>query len=577
MATFKCKMCEGELELHEGESICTCRYCDSKQTVPRLTSNIIASLYSRANHYRRSGEYDKAYETYQKILDEDAKDAEAYWSLILCHYGIDYVEDPSSHLRVPTVNRTQLMPVVANPDYKSAIAYADEQQKVLYENEAKVIDEIQRKILTISEKEEPFDVFICYKESDESGRRTFDSVLAYDLYQQLILEGLKTFYAPVTLEDKLGQEYEPYIFAALHSAKVMVVLGTSAEHFVAPWVKNEWARYLKLMHEDDGRMLIPAYKDMNAYDLPEEFSTLQALDIAKIGFMQDLIRVIKRNVLGETKAKRNTRSSSVSLLGKYGNTNAIIKRGYMAIEDDEWEAAKKFFGMAIEQDVERTDAYLGNLMILTHVHHKEELKDSTIPFIYDVNYERLMRYANLDLRSEIEEYAKSSTYKIGKWSYHNGEFAEARDLFVSILGYKDAEWWAKEATDRLNMLMNTLHAVIQTNRSNRMIYELNTSKRAYENEVFLSQQKRDNLGTFAILKKVDIDTNIKKSKKAISDIDKRLSEEYKTIEKYKQYITMDMNEVVARLQKSASLRKAFRAAHADSYGWISDYLPKESV
>ena len=36
---------------------------------------------------------------------------------------------------------------------------------------------------------------ICYKESDNSGRRTHDSVLAQDLYYQLTQEGFKVFFA----------------------------------------------------------------------------------------------------------------------------------------------------------------------------------------------------------------------------------------------------------------------------------------------------------------------------------------------------------------------------------------------
>lgn len=55
-------------------------------------------------------------------------------------------------------------------------------------------------------------MFICYKETDASGRRTPDSVLANDLYHQLTQEGFKVFFARITLEDKLGTAYEPYIF-----------------------------------------------------------------------------------------------------------------------------------------------------------------------------------------------------------------------------------------------------------------------------------------------------------------------------------------------------------------------------
>jgi len=70
------------------------------------------------------------------------------------------------------------------------------------------------------------------------GRRTPDSVLANDLYHELTQEGYKVFFSRITLEDKLGYEYEPYIFAALNSAKVMVVLGTRSEYFESAWVKE---------------------------------------------------------------------------------------------------------------------------------------------------------------------------------------------------------------------------------------------------------------------------------------------------------------------------------------------------
>ena len=127
-------------------------------------------------------------------------------------------------------------------------------------------------------------------------KRTQDSVLANDIYHQLTNEGLKVFYAAITLEDKLGKEYEPYIFSALHTAKVMLVLGTKPEYLSAVWVRNEWSRFLKIMKKDHSRLLIPCYRDMDPYELPDEFAHLQAQDMSKIGFITDLIRGIKKVV-----------------------------------------------------------------------------------------------------------------------------------------------------------------------------------------------------------------------------------------------------------------------------------------
>ena len=291
---FKCKYCGGELEAVEGmKRVGKCVYCGVKQTVPKLESEKRVMLFERANHLRRNNEFDKAEAIYEQLLNEDPTDPEAYWSLVLCRYGIEYVEDGRTMARIPTINRTQYVSILADEDYKAAIANATPEQKELYEEEATVINELQKEILEISRREEPFDIFICYKETDENGKRSRDSVLANELYHELTRDGYKVFFSHVTLQGKLGTAYEPYIFSALNSAKVMVVLGTQKEHFEAVWVRNEWSRFLGQIKNGEKKMLIPAYKDMDAYDLPVEFSHLQALDMARLGFMQDLTEGVK--------------------------------------------------------------------------------------------------------------------------------------------------------------------------------------------------------------------------------------------------------------------------------------------
>ncbi len=331
MSVFKCKMCGGALEVQPGQTVVECEYCGTQQTLPRLDNDKRVNLYDRANHFRRNNEFDKAMTIYEKILNEDHTDAESYWSLVLCRYGIEYVEDPASHKRVPTVNRAQYTSIFDDDNYKSALQYADINQRSIYESEARAINEIQRGILAISQKEEPFDVFICYKETDHNGRRTPDSVLANDLYHQLTQEGFKVFFSRITLEDKLGSAYEPYIFAALNSARVMVVLGTKPEYFSAVWVKNEWSRYLSLIRQGQKKMLIPAYKDMDPYDLPEEFSHLQAQDMSKLGFMQDLIRGIQK--IAPIEEPKTTIVKETVISGGNAGAAPLMKRAQMFLED----------------------------------------------------------------------------------------------------------------------------------------------------------------------------------------------------------------------------------------------------
>ena len=461
MALFKCKMCGGALEINNNETVATCEYCGTQQTLPKLDDDRRANLYDRANHFRRNNEFDKAMGIYEQILNEDNTDAEAYWSLVLCRYGIEYVEDPSSHKRIPTVNRAQFTSIFDDDNYRSALQYADGYQRSIYEEEAKAINEIQKGILAISQKEEPFDVFVCYKETDNNGRRTPDSVLANDLYHQLTQEGFKVFFARITLEDKLGSAYEPYIFAALNSAKVMVVLGTKPEFFNAVWVKNEWSRYLALIKQGQKKMLIPAYKDMDPYNLPEEFSHLQAQDMSKLGFMQDLIRGIKKIAQADTPKATVVKETVIS--GGNANTAPLLKRAFMFLEDGDWNSANEYCEKVLDIDPENAQAYLGKLLSELRARKQEALKDCAEPFDHSNNYQKAVRFADEKLKSALTGYIEhintrnenarlDGIYTRAKnaMSAANTESAykDAAQLFESVSKYQDSAALAQSCYEK---------------------------------------------------------------------------------------------------------------------------------
>lgn len=360
MSVFKCKMCGGTLNAAAGKNVCQCEYCGTLQTLPHTRDDIIANLFNRANALRIKSDFDKALEVYESIVEKTPDDPEAYWGMVLCKFGIEYVDDPATGNKVPTCHRTLLESVLTDVDYASALQYAEPQSRELYEYEAAEIDRLQKEIINIVRSEEPFDVFICYKEKDENGKRTKDSVIANDIYYQLTQEGFKTFYAAITLEDKLGKEYEPYIFAALQTAKVMLVIGTQPEYFNAPWVKNEWSRYLKIIKADRNKLLIPCYRDMDAYDLPEEFSHLQAQDMSKIGFMNDVIRGIKKlvsadNNISERIAVPKRRASSF-------DEDKMLKRINIFLSDHDFESAEEYCETILDNDPECAQAYLAKFL-----------------------------------------------------------------------------------------------------------------------------------------------------------------------------------------------------------------------
>jgi len=359
MVVLKCKMCGGDLNLTQDSPVATCEFCGSVQTVPNLDDEKKAKLFERAGKLLRNCEFDKAEGVFENIADEFGDEAEAYWGLVLCKYGIEYVDDPATGRKVPTCHRAGFESIMDDPDLEQALENADVMARRVYREEAKAIEELRKAIIEVSGKEEPYDIFICYKESDETGSRTIDSVLAQDLYEALTEKGYRVFFARITLEDKLGQEYEPYIFAALNSAKIMLAIGTDYEYYNAVWVKNEWSRFLKLMAADKSKHLIPCYKGIDAYDLPKEFVKLQAQDLGKMGATQDILHGVakllpkKQEVVKEVVVVPQTAGTTPS---------GQLKRGNLALEDGEWVNADHFFEEMLNQDPECDRAYIGKYL-----------------------------------------------------------------------------------------------------------------------------------------------------------------------------------------------------------------------
>ncbi|MDE6722816.1 MAG: TIR domain-containing protein [Eubacterium sp.] len=394
MAVFRCKMCGGDLELTDKSTVCECIYCGTKQTVPQINDEKIANLFNRANQLRLVNRFDEAKKIYEDILLENNSSSEAHWGVILCKYGIEYVDDTNTGKKIPTCHRTIASPIFTDIDYIETINNADESNKAVYEEEANKINDIQQGIIKQSENEEDYDIFICYKETDEAtGDRTEDSVIAQDLYYELEKKGFKTFFARKTLEGKLGSAYEPIIYSALNSAEVMVVLGTKPEHFNSVWLKNEWSRYLDFA-QSGNKLLIPAYRGFSPYELPKEFLNLQALDMGKIGFMQDLIDSItkifkyqeKENTEKEKQSESFTDSANVSV-------SSLLKRADMFLLDNNWSSAYEYCEKVLDIEPENHNAYIKKAMAKCHCSEEHQLYKYGKDLMEDSDFKKAVKFS----------------------------------------------------------------------------------------------------------------------------------------------------------------------------------------
>lgn len=464
MAIIKCKMCGGDLVLEEGSNVAECEYCGSRQTVPSADNEKKLNLFARANRLRANNEFDKASGVYESIVADFPEEAEAYWGLILCKYGIEYVDDPGTGKKIPTCHRSSFDSLMDDQNFELVMEYADPIARRVYREEAKQIEELRKGIIEVSSREEPYDIFICYKETADDGQRTLDSVLAQDVYDMLIENGYRVFFSRVSLEDKLGVEYEPYIFAALNSAKIMLAFGTDYDYFNAVWVKNEWSRFLQLIAKGEKKTLIPCYKGIDAYDMPKEFAKLQAQDLGKVGANQDLLRGIKKILpKGDEKAASASQPVIQQVVSGSPNVAPLLRRAFMYLEDGEWQNADEYCEKVLDQEPENAEAYLGKLMAELKVRQQEDLRNCEKPFDGSSNYKKAVRFGGEKLAPMLKEcvaFIKDRNETKRKTDIYNkavsamksaktgDAYQSAAKSFKTIQGFKDSEALAKQCIEK---------------------------------------------------------------------------------------------------------------------------------
>lgn len=157
------------------------------------------------------------------------------------------------------------------------------------------------------------EVAIRYVEADDFGRRTKDSLIAQNVYSRLEALNINTFYQHASVEDLSGEEMERACTSATDSAKILIILAGSEEHFSKLLSQNK-----ELLSK---KKIIPIYFDMNAYDMPSEISAYQAVNLDNVGAIEDLAKNIlillgRNNEADDLKANKKafTKKKKITLI-----------------------------------------------------------------------------------------------------------------------------------------------------------------------------------------------------------------------------------------------------------------------
>ena len=412
MGGLKCKMCGSNLDIGDSITVCKCEKCGTSQTVPDIEDDKELKLFERAGRLRFNCDFDTAAGIYNTITDSYTEEAEGYWGLILCKYGIEYADNASGK-KVPVCHRISYDSVMDDEDFELVMENSDSESRAIFREEAKIIEENRKKYIQIAESEQPYDIYISYRAKDDNGDKTAVSEIAGHLYNKLTSAGYSVFLSEAALKGKKQSDCEPYIYSALNSANVMLALGTSYDDYNDVWVKNEWNRYLEIAEKNKNKCLIPCYKDVDEYDIPKEFAGLKVCQLGNDdtfnNIMAEIANVVKPESVNQPapEPEKAEPAEEIELeeieIIEPVDINKLLDEGFSAISDKNWKEANKLFFQVLDEEPDNSKAYWGQLLVQQECTNAREMADNlylqVIGNTSDNTYELEIR----DRRQEIKD------------------------------------------------------------------------------------------------------------------------------------------------------------------------------
>ena len=412
MGALKCKMCGSNLEIEDSITVCKCEKCGTSQTVPDIEDDKELKLFERAGRLRFNCDFDKAAGIYNTITDSYPEEAEGYWGLILCKYGIEYADNASGK-KVPVCHRISYDSVMDDEDFELVMENSDSESRAIFREEAKIIEENRKKYIQIAESEQPYDIYISYRAKDDNGDKTAVSEIAGHLYNKLTSAGYRVFLSEAALKGKKRSECEPYIYSALNSANVMLALGTSYDDYNDVWVKNEWNRYLEIAEKNKNKCLIPCYKDVDEYDIPKEFAGLKVCQLGNDdtfnNIMAEIANVVKPESVNQPapEPEKAEPAEEIELeeieIIEPVNINKLLDEGFSAISDKNWKKANKLFFQVLDEEPDNSKAYWGQLLVQQECTNAREMADNLYLQVIGNTSDNTYELGIRDRRQEIKD------------------------------------------------------------------------------------------------------------------------------------------------------------------------------
>ena len=458
-----CECCGGQLVIVERDNrLWQCLHCRAIVPAKVLTSDNITQLLNIANATRCALKFSDAINLYKQIINDNEFCSEAYWGMVLSKLGIEYVKDTDGKY-IPTCHRASFNSILKDKDYLKALETAvNDDIRKDYIKKAEIIEEIRIKLLELAKKDKNYDIFICFKATQEiDGKKypTKDSELAQKIYHHFDKIGYEVFFSNISLESLIGENYEPHIFSALNSSQVMLLICFNSDYVESTWIKNEWTRFLELINNGEKKQnaLIPIVKDVEISSLPFELQKIEALNIdTNIHWLktledhvESLVLKTKTSIVRQQVKKQEFKKSAKSFTQVKKATRNIELKGQLKVEPDielklsigykflnrnDFNHARKQFEKIIKDNQNISQAYWGLMLsklkhndedIIKNINTLENYKDFENAINNSVSEEQAKKY--LDIFKE-SVYVKRNDYPIDKLIIAINKYMEWEDI-----------------------------------------------------------------------------------------------------------------------------------------------------
>ena len=275
---------------------------------------------------------------YEQLLRENPQDVDTRWKLVQARYGVVSLGNRL------LLGRMDMPRIYTDRDARLVLEGVQGEARDSFLEQIRKLSATQEAVEKVKNTDSVCDVYLAFDESSKE-----DAQVAKDIYLGLSSKGISVYYEP---EKSLVGELDAHRLFALHQAKVLILVGTSAECMQKEATAGAWMRYLDRMDRESNIHILPAYKNMNPKDFPGGLSKIQGIDVGRIGSIQAFLIPRVEELIGGNDQVIIVKKSD----GKQVNVLNVLSRIEFMLEDGDFELAserlKKFseeFGTDYEQ------------------------------------------------------------------------------------------------------------------------------------------------------------------------------------------------------------------------------------